>query len=74
MLEVLFFNYQIAMLIDYNKRHNNLKFLNEIYLICVIVFLLILFWIYLDKFTKFYVGTDNSIEKVRNIVISTIIY
>ena len=74
MLELLFFNYQIAIVIDYNNRYKTLRLLNTIYLIGVIFILIILCWIYLDKFTTYYVKMDDSIEKVKNIVISTIIY
>ena len=74
MLELLFFNYQIAILMDYENRYNSLTFINTLYLIGVIFILFIFCWIYLDKFTKYYVKMDNSIEKVKNIVTSTIMY
>lgn len=74
MLELLFFDYQIALTQDYSNKKNSKEFLSTIFLIGIAIILVIVGCVYLSKFTNYFLNVDNSIEKVKVLVFHTIIY
>lgn len=74
LLELLFFDYQIALTLDYNNKKKSKEFISTIFLVKIAIILVIVGCVYLSKFTNYFLKMDNSIEKVKVLVFHTIIY
>ena len=74
MLELLFFDYQIALTLDYNNKKKSKEFISTIFLVGISIILVIVGCVYLSKFTNYFLKMDNSIEQVKVLVFHTIIY
>ena len=74
MLELIYFDYQIALIMDYKEKKKTKDFVNTIFFIGIIVLLVVLGSIYLEKFTNYFLKLDSSIERVKLLVFHTIFY
>ena len=74
MLELIYFDYQIALAMDYKDKKKSKDYINSVFFICIIILLVILGSIYLAKFTNYFLKLDSSIERVKLLVFHTIFY
>ena len=74
MLALIYFDYQIALIMDYKEKKKTKDFVNTIFFIGIIVLLVVLGSIYLEKFTNYFLKLDSSIERVKLLVFHTIFY
>lgn len=73
MLEILFFDYQIAMINDYNRTYSNLNFWDMFFFISVLIFSVVVIVLYLKYFTIYFVAEESLNRKIWEMLHNTII-
>ena len=73
-LELLFFNYEICLIKDYNSKKKTLKCYDYIYIGIIIVVFIGIAAVYIDKMVLFYWKVDKTNSEMKKLLYNTIIY